>query len=84
MRDPSHPGQVLLPVDHEAVQPRGQDWVAVGARRCHPLPPHVPQTIPHLQVHLQLKKNFLYCTTTTKNNILKNNSRNPPPPSVFF
>ena len=31
LRRPPHPRQVLLPVDHEAVEPRWQDWITVGS-----------------------------------------------------
>ena len=43
--------QVLLPVDDETVESRGQDWVPVGARGRYPQPPDVPPALPHLSRH---------------------------------
>ena len=42
MRRPPDPRAFLLPVDHEAFQPRRQDRLPVGAGGCHPQSANVP------------------------------------------
>ena len=51
MRCPPNPGQVLLPVDNEAFQPRRQDWGPVGAGGRYPEPAHVPEAVLDLPCH---------------------------------
>ena len=49
---PSHPGEILLPLDHKAVEPRRQNRIAVGPGRCHSLTTNVLQTLLNMQVKL--------------------------------
>ena len=60
MRGPPHPWEILLSLDHQTVQSRGQDRLRVGAGGRHAVVAHVFQALLDMQVGEKAKRLFEY------------------------